>query len=135
MQCSEAIQVDRNEGLPHDLMPGVVPSSAISTTTLHTITLEFLPVNPRGRAKAHDALIAIKGEAQPCLCMAEKLFNGQLLVERFQHRFCLPFEHLNSGAVWLQLPIEFIEGLSDEMPMTASVVSVVDEHRFNDVEQ
>ena len=116
-------------------MPGPVPASTISTTTLHTITLEFLPANPLGSAKAHDALIAIKSEAQSRLCMAEKLFNGQLLVERFQHRFCLPFEHLNSGAVWLQLPIEFIEGLSDEMPMTASVVSVVDEHRFNDIEQ
>ena len=57
------------------------------------------------------------------------------MVERFQHCFCLPFEHLNGGAVRLQLPIEFIERLSDEMPMTASVMSVVEEHRFNDIEQ
>jgi hypothetical protein len=135
MQCREAIQIGRNEGLPHHLMPGAVPASAISTTTLHAITLKFLPANPLGSAKAHDALIAIKSEAQSRLCMAEKLFNGQVLVERFQQCFCLPFEHVNGGAVWLQLLIEFIERLSDEMPMTASVVSVVDEHRFNDIEQ
>ena len=56
-------------------------------------------------------------------------------MEGFQQCFCLPFEHLNGGAVWPQLHIEFIERLSDEMPMTASVMSVVDEHRFNDIEQ
>ena len=135
MQCSEAIQIGRNERLPHHLMPGAVPSPTISTAALNAIALEFLPANPLGSAKAHDAPIAIKSEAQSSLCMAKKLFNGQVLVEGPQQCFCLAFEHLNGGAVWLQLLIELIERLRDEMPMTASVVSVPNEHRFNDVEQ
>ena len=109
MQCCEAGQIGRNERLPHHLMPGAVPASTIGTTTLHTITLEFLPANPLRSAKAHDAPIPLKSEAQSRLCMAEKLFNGQVLMQGFQQCFCLPFKHLNGGAVWPQLRIEFIE--------------------------
>ena len=63
MQCLEAIQVGRNEGLAHHLMPGAIPASTISTASLNAIALEFLPANPLGSAEAHDALIAIKSEA------------------------------------------------------------------------
>ena len=135
MQCRQAMQVGRNERLLHHLMPGTVPASTIGTSTLHPIALEFLPVDTCFSAKPHDAAIALKSEAQSRLCMAEKLLNGYVLVEGFQQCFRLPFEHLNGGAEWAQLCIEFIERLGDEMPMTASVVSVPNEHRFNDVEQ
>ena len=71
MQRCEATQVGGNKRLLHHLMPRTIPSLTISATTLHAIALEFLPADPLASAKAHDAPIPLKSEAQSRLCMAK----------------------------------------------------------------
>ena len=128
-------KLGRQERRAHNLVPVTIPIVAIIFTPDHCPAGKLEPVDLSLIAPFPDLTIALKGIGQANFLVAEQRIDRITLGYAFEGFNGFRSNNMHACAIGFELPIQILDRLPDETPMTHRVVKIVYQHWLNQVYQ